>query len=132
MPPNSPIVDYLLRLGDNCLVLGHRPGPRGELELDAVGITEVDRLHEDVGRGLGIFDEDRATVPVDGPVLDVADVDALGDETLAVLLKLVHRDVERDVVVRRDRRRGRREVGDLLARELREIGAHRVFEEGRR
>jgi len=24
MAPNSPIVDYLLRLGDNCLVLGHR------------------------------------------------------------------------------------------------------------
>src|SRR5436190_6906012 len=49
MPANDPLVDYLLRLGDNCLILGHRlsewvgHGPAIEEEL-AVGNVALDLL----------------------------------------------------------------------------------------
>ncbi|MEP6701405.1 MAG: 1,2-phenylacetyl-CoA epoxidase subunit PaaC [Betaproteobacteria bacterium] len=49
MAPHDPLVDYLLRLGDNCLILGHRlsewvgHGPAIEEEL-AVGNVALDLL----------------------------------------------------------------------------------------
>src|SRR5580704_7766067 len=77
-----------------------RPQPAGELEQDAVGILEVDAADVDA-RVHGVADAELGVVVIG----DLGAVDPRGDQTIPVLLYLLGRHVEGDVVHGADRAR---------------------------